>query len=334
MLADRLDLARITNMMHSISGKTLFSVLSLAVPFVLLKTGKWHRLLQHRLPATPWRLAFRSFLVGMTLSLFTPARLGELGRAICFPGKQHPVAALVLVDKLIDAIVLANLACMSFVLLLRKWGIPGIPLIVCIDALVWAGGHWLRQRPCRAKWQWLSESAAILLSLSRPVVLTNVGGSIVCFGLMVAQFHLLLSNFAHQPLSWHACTTLPAILLISSLPISLSGLGLREAVAVILLSRYHVSMESAVTVSALLWTVSSVLPALPGLLLLALPDRREVRIAKLDSARSENPRLANCQPDSCPASKQAPGVRTQGSVPVSTGTGSKGTMAQGSAKRS
>ena len=73
-------------------------VILLGVPFVLLKAFKWHKLLCVAVPGASYRLALRSFLLGMTVSLFTPGRLGELARVAYFPGNKTPVLILALVD--------------------------------------------------------------------------------------------------------------------------------------------------------------------------------------------------------------------------------------------
>ena len=82
---------------------------------------------------------------------------------------------------------------------------------------------------------------------------------------MSLQFYLLLSSL--QPVGWQIGLTLPIILVVSSLPISIMGLGLREGTAALLLSRYGVPMESAVAAAFSLFVINALLPGLVGLAL-------------------------------------------------------------------
>ena len=102
LLYHRLDFHRIANLRQVADWSVLLIAAFLTLPFVLLKTLKWHYLLKTNQPQTAYTLALRSFLIGMGVSLFTPARVGELARTACFPKRRLEVFTLVLIDKFID----------------------------------------------------------------------------------------------------------------------------------------------------------------------------------------------------------------------------------------
>ena len=82
---------------------------------------------------------------------------------------------------------------------------------------------------------------------------------------MSLQFYLLLSSL--ESVGWQVGLTLPIILVVSSLPISIMGLGLREGTAALLLNLYGVPMESAVAAAFSLFVINALLPGLVGLAL-------------------------------------------------------------------
>ena len=265
LLYHRLDLHQIANLRQQANWTLLVIAASLTLPFVLLKILKWHYLLKTDQPQTPYTLAVRSFLIGMGASLFTPARVGELARIACFPRQRSEVFTLVIADKFIDMSTLLGVFVLSLALLSPWLGVVGLFGLGCLWVLIYTGvsltkgAKWISQR------SWLAERLRLLRQLPRRLIVLNAGFACACFGLMSLQFYLLLSGL--QPVGWQVGLTLPIILVVSSLPISIMGLGLREGTAALLLSRYGVPMESAVAAAFSLFVINALLPGLVGLVL-------------------------------------------------------------------
>ena len=265
VLYHRLDFHRIANLRQVADWGVLLIAAALTLPFVLLKTLKWHQLLKTNQPQSTYTLALRSFLIGMGASLFTPARVGELARVACFPKRRLEVFTLVLVDKFIDMSALLGCFLLSLTLLSPWLGLVGIFGLGCLWILVYTGvsltksTKWISQRP------WLVERFRLLHQLPRRLIALNACFACICFGLMSLQFYLLISGL--QSVGWQVGLMLPIILSVSSLPISIMGLGLREGMAALLLSRYGVPMEAAVAAAFSLFVINSLLPGLVGLAL-------------------------------------------------------------------
>ena len=265
ILCYRLDLHQIADLGQQANWTFLVIASILTLPFVLLKTLKWHQLLKTDQPQTPYALALRSFLIGMGASLFTPARVGELARIACFPRQRSEVFALVIADKFIDMSTLLGVFVLSLALLSPWLGVVGLFGLGCLWVLIYTGvsltkgAKWMSQR------SWLAERLRLLRQLPRRLIVLNAGFACACFGLMFLQFYLLLSSL--QPVGWQVGLTLPIILVVSSLPISIMGLGLREGTAALLLSRYGVPMEAAVAAAFSLFVINALLPGLVGLAL-------------------------------------------------------------------
>ena len=266
LLCHRLDFHRITDFQHQANWTILLIASILTLPFVWIKVLKWHRLLKNNQPQVAYTLALRSFLIGMGAALLTPGRVGELARAVCFPRRRLEVFTLGVVDKFIDMSALLGVFLLSLVLLSPLMGLIGIFGLGCLWILVYTGisftknAKWILQRP------WLVERIRLLRQLPRRLIALNACFACICFGLMSLQFYLLLSSL--EPVGWQVGFTLPTILVITgSLPISIMGLGLREGMAALILSRYGVSMESAVAAAFSLFVVNALLPGLVGVVL-------------------------------------------------------------------
>ena len=260
-----IDLHHIANLRQVVDWGVLLIAAALTLPFVLLKTLKWHYLLKTSQPETAYMLALRSFLIGVGASLFTPARLGELARIACFPRRRLETFTLAIVDKFIDMSALLGVFLLSIALFSPWLGLVGIFGLGCLCLLTYTGFRIMKSAKWISRKSWLTERFHLLRQLPRRLIALNVGGACACFGLVSLQFYLLLSSL--QPVGWQVGLTLPIILVVSSLPISIMGLGLREGTAALLLSRYGVPMELAVAAAFSLFVINALLPGLVGLAL-------------------------------------------------------------------
>lgn len=273
VLFRQIDFHPIAQAARQIDPLVLVLVTLLSVPFVLLKAFKWHCLLRLAAPEASYRLALRSFLLGMTVSLITPGRLGELARAACFPGNRTVVLTLALMDKLVDVSVLLILCAISLWAYSTVLGIAGMAGVFVLAFGIWAGARWLKRRhPVHRALTTLSAAPGHLIAFN---ALLAVG----CYAIMALQFHLLLSGLHSIPL-WASSRVLPPILLGSAMPLFINGLGGREGLATVLLSSYAVPGEQAVLAAFLLFVVSGLLPGGVGIVALrhveiALPTRAE-----------------------------------------------------------
>ena len=287
LLYHRIDLHQIANLRQAADWGVLLIAAFLTLPFVLLKTSKWHHLLKIHQPQTTYRLALRSFLIGVGASLFTPARVGELARVACFPKRRLEVFTLVLVDKFIDMKALLGCFLLGVLLLSPSLGLVGLFGLGCLWVLAYTGLNCTKSAKWMSQKSWLAERFRLLRQLPRRLIACNACFACACLGLMSLQFYLLLSSL--ETVGWQVGLTLPIILVVSSLPISIMGLGLREGTAALLLSRYGVPMESAVAAAFSLFAINALLPGLIGLALspTLLKAHKEQKKVKKNGRREE-----------------------------------------------
>jgi uncharacterized membrane protein YbhN (UPF0104 family) len=105
-----------------------------------------------------------------------------------------------------------------------------------------------------------------LKEVKRKVLIKNFSLAVACFLILMLQFYFILLSFSR--ISFIAVIIgLPIILVASSFPISIAGLGLREMATMIILSDFGITKEKAAIAAFLLFIVNAFIPGLVGLLL-------------------------------------------------------------------
>jgi len=88
--------------------------------------------------------------------------------------------------------------------------------------------------------------------------------SLICFLLLMLQFWVILLDFSKVRFE-DVVVGLPVILVGSMLPMSVSGLGIREMVASLVLPRFGIDQAQAAIGSFLLFLINSLIPGTVGI---------------------------------------------------------------------
>jgi len=262
----RVSLADLRAAFRHLDLGSLFLAVFCVLALMVLRAHKWHCLMaavgKFRL-----RQSLRTLLGGCVLGLVTPGRIEELGRCI-FVRKQERtrVALLTLLDRALDFWALLTLVGASLFFLAPH------------PAAIFGVAMWLALLPV------MLEFPSLLAHLSQAVHrLHHLHGDFVevasglppsqmsryailglgAMWLELSSFYFLLRAFSPAGFAT-AVSTYPYIVLAGDLPVSISGVGVREGVAAILLSPYAVPRGAAVD-AVLLWFVFGILfPAVLG----------------------------------------------------------------------
>jgi uncharacterized membrane protein YbhN (UPF0104 family) len=286
-------------------GNLLLAVFCILV-LLALRAYKWHRLMA-AVGNFHLQQSLRTLLGGCALGLITPGRLGELGR--CIFARKHErtqVALLTLLDRCLDLWALLTLVGASlFFLLPRPAAISGVgvwlallPVLLGLPGLLTHLSQAVQSaRLYRGP---LAEAASALppAQMARYAML-----SLGAMWLELSSFFFLLRTFSRAGFTT-AVTTYPYIALAGDLPLSFSGVGVREGAAALLLVPYAVPSGAAVD-AALLWFLLGILfPAVLGVAWLVVerlknPMRNSsLQAAALPSpAPSSNPERENIPPE-------------------------------------
>lgn len=243
--------------------------LVLTVGFLLGRAWKWMILARSTVPALTFREATVSLLGGMGLGMITPGRAGEFSRVAFMPdGDRARLLGVFAVDRGIDLLTIALFGCVALPFL-------GYPLYFEVSASLCAAGIAALYLAPRAQgtleavarhlpWQRYSlRMLASLEGLDHRRVTGTLVASIVATLVGYAQFYVLLRPYADLPVA-AVVVTFSVMILSNLVPITIGGLGVREALSVLILRRYGVADAVAVNAAFLSYLTNTVLPGVIG----------------------------------------------------------------------
>jgi uncharacterized protein (TIRG00374 family) len=282
----KVNLGHVARAASSARPQYLLFALLLTVPFLYFKALRWYLMLEAAGVRATFGEATLSLIGGMGLALITPARLGELVRAAYLQDPQKlKIAGLVLVDKGFDVLVLAALSIAGAWLLLGAWVGLAFTVLTLLGLVgVYQPARVLRlllgkrtRLPMQAK---LERAAGSLESLSPAATSSFLALTFLSFVVVLIQFGIILLSWQ----SWRfdlVFLTFPLVVLTNVVPVTIGGLGVREATAAVLLGRYGVSQSHAVLAALLMFTINTALPGIIGAVVVPFTSRRPAPTASV-----------------------------------------------------
>jgi uncharacterized membrane protein YbhN (UPF0104 family) len=271
IIVKQIKWAPLLNARVPLSAGSLVLAGALTVPFILLKAARWHLLLRYGGLRASFGEALGSLVVGMSVALITPARLGELTRAayISDPRKVR-IGGLVMVDKLYDVIVLALLSVVGAWQLIGHWA--GLAFLIggAVAAYVAVLPRHVSPvlavvrliRPLRAR---VERTVASLEGLSSGTALACLGLTALSFAIVLAQFWIIMRAWIPTGFGFDAVANcFPLVVLTNAVPVTIAGFGLREGTAVYLLGHYGVPQAFAFAGAFLMFFLNTALPGFVG----------------------------------------------------------------------
>lgn len=258
---------------------TLLAAFALTIPFLYFKALRWMYILRYGGSEASFGEAAISLMGGMGFALITPARVGEVARvAYLDDPRKLRLASLVMVDKFFDVLVLVLLSSVG------AWQILGWPFGTFLLAAGIAGllftffPHLFRRRismierrvPLGGK---TAEVFAALESLSPAATALYIALTVAAFAVVILQFGIILHGSADVSVRV-ALLTFPLVILTNVLPLTIAGLGIREATAVLLLAHFQVPAAVAAIAAFAMFFLNTAVPGIVGALLVPLLYRR------------------------------------------------------------
>lgn len=283
LVVSQIDLGKVGTRLSS--GRwELFAaaVVSVFLSF-LIAAFRWQLFLRAAGIARTQSEVTRAYLLGAFTNNFLPSQFGgDVTRAwmASSPGLRVPAAATVVIDRATGLACLVLAAWLAFGFnpgpvpgsLVAPLGLASAGLVAAavvaaavVGGVGWSG--WLQGR--------FGGFARETIAATRACMHRSVAGRALILGLafqglILLEVWLLARSISlHTPFSVLA-VTVPTVLILSALPVSIGGFGVREASFVLLLDRAGVSSTDA-TVLSLLTATAAAVASLPGALGLLRP---------------------------------------------------------------
>lgn len=246
--------------------------LLLMPPFVLIKAWRWLRIMREMGLQLDYPTASGLYTVGLFYGATTPGQAGDLLKAVYVRDRGQPLAPAMLsvvLDRLFDLVVMAALATLGiFALgqLLPSRGLQtavvvlmGLGLVTLTVVLVARGPReWVltvalpriapRFQTTLDRWNTQLRTLTLRPALIVELGLLSLGSAFFTFVRLWLLF--LALNLSLVPL-YVVVGASALIAVLQVLPISIAGVGVRDAVLIAVLQPYGYTAEQALTLSAL-----------------------------------------------------------------------------------
>jgi uncharacterized protein (TIRG00374 family) len=270
------DLHQLGRTLVSIEPGWAVAALLANLPILALKTERWRRVLMALQISYPFRRAFVAFTGGLPASIVTPGHVGELARVMYLKADLDLSAGIglfsVVVDRLLDLMLLSFVGGTALAVWQLHWSLPVwvfpvlgpvviAPLLLAIPAVrKRVAGFFERKRAKdgdrrsdglgRLSDAWVKGTARVLGGSSERALFHAVVFTLLAFCLLAAQTFFLACGLG-LPLSfWEILLIIGLANLVSALPLSVAGVGTREAVLVLLFAGRGIAAEYALALGA------------------------------------------------------------------------------------
>ncbi len=243
----------------------VFLSMSLGLPFILMKSERWRVMLRLTGSRTSSIVAFRLFSIGHLAGVATPGQIGEFIKVLGV--RQHGgtlKSGIIssLGDRSIDFVVLLGLAGYYALILGDAPALESTYLLVGAMAIVAVVSGWLLLVIAEATTDTALRPASIVgivrnLKLRVPwrPVLVLASLTVAAYFLFGVRYYLLLEAMDFSAPTAAFISSMGVVALVALLPISVAGVGSRDAALVLIFDRFDIPSEGAVGFSFLVLTL-------------------------------------------------------------------------------
>jgi uncharacterized protein (TIRG00374 family) len=287
---------------RDVVGRTRFWPLLVAVllnvAIIFVKSWRWREIMKSQAIDYPYLSAVRSYSIASALAAWTPGRIGDFSKAISVSREREvsfgSAASSVIADRLLDALLLTLVAAAGGALLLGTvartvtWCLVALALVIGYVLTRWAGTTTARRtREALGRvglggaGHQVEDALTGLGQMARPsgrrTLFTAIPATLVATSFTFLQGYMVAWSL-HLDVSFIRLSAgLGAASIASLLPLSVSGIGLREATMAVFLGPAGIVLAEVLTFSMTFLIVVNGSVALMGALTHALWPRPAAR---------------------------------------------------------
>jgi len=241
------------------------AVMAYAVAFLLL-TLRWRIIVTHMGGSIPLGEAYQAFAGGVLYSDFTPARIGDLTRAILVQNRIgiHKGTVSVFVDRYIDIIVLTGLGIAAIAVYSSRFAsiLPVLALVVLLVVfagvtLLFLGNSWIFSLMQKIpffnipKFATQLQDALSELRDGKKVIAEGIILTVLAWVTHALRVILITMSLGYILPLPDIFMILPLISALSIIPVTIAGLGLVEGGLMAVIAGYGVPLSVAFSIAIL-----------------------------------------------------------------------------------
>lgn len=266
----RIDRKQMIDALMDISLTVFLSILVVSFINLAAQFGRWKYLVENHSNSFQTRDLIPSFFAGFAFRLMIPGGHAEITKIFLLPGKKNGKVFAFGIEKFFQTFIKVILILIALPLVF-----PEIKLYMWGAAALLIGSYFLL--PAILKGSFFKRLQEREVNYPR-IFLRTLFFSLAVFVCITLQYYILLNEIHTIGI---VSTALVVIFILSSglLPISVSGLGVRENLAVFFLAQYDIPGYTAVGISLLLFFLNAIIPALAGIYYIMI-RRKDLKDAK------------------------------------------------------
>ena len=269
-ILSRVDRTQMIKAISSIHFLVVISLLALAVVNLGVQFLRWKYLVESHSDHYNKKDLLPSFFAGFALRLMIPGGHAEITKVFLLPGKKRGKVVAFGIEKYFQTYIKLILVLITIPLVFPEYRM----VLWSAAAIVMASYFFL---PLIFQHSLMKKIQEKTVNHHRIFVYT-LFYSLAIFSLLIYQYYILLNDFHSIDI---LDTSISVIFIWGSglLPISVSGLGVRENLAVFFLAKYGIPAYAAVGASLFIFFINAIVPALIGLYFI-IKRRHDLRDAR------------------------------------------------------
>lgn len=251
----KINLVEIVNAVKGFSIISLIVIVLLALLNLSVQFYRWRYLITHHSSEYEPTDLLPSFFAGFAFRMMIPGGHAEITKIFLLPGKKSGKVLAFGMEKYFETYIKFVLVLMALPVIFDKYR-----HYLWVGAILGLAAYFFLPRLLQSSFlkQYQEKEINYHTIFSRTLVF-----SLMIFLIMVVQYYTLINS--SEDLSFFSTVVSASLVWGSGLiPISVSGLGVRENVAVFILGRFGISAATAVAASLLIFTINVLVPAMIG----------------------------------------------------------------------
>jgi len=273
ILVIKVDFIEVIRITASLNLFSIVSALALVPVLYAIRAIRWNIFLRSVDVVIPLSQSYKVLLIGNFYGLVTPGKIGELGRAYHMNEKKVVTLPTIIMEKIADICTLICLSVLTVILFFQNNSYMLIGTILCAVVIIF-GLFILTNKKIilyitsflktdQDNSRQFTENLQGLLR-NYPVIGNAFLMTIVYYLVAYVLGYLIILAAGFDPI---VLITLPIIVLMGNIPLTISGLGLRESIGSLSFVYLGDTAANGFVFSFLIFFMITVIPGIVGYLL-------------------------------------------------------------------
>ena len=270
----KVNLKEVVNLFLTIPFSVLAILFLLTFIIFLIKAIKWGILLRSININIKLIEIFKVVLIGIFYGMITPAKIGDFLKCYHIDYSKSDVIPTILWDRIIDIAVLILLSILSVFLFFRDWTIIHVVLLLTVTFVsiillitnqkTIAFFTNILKIPEGTRKKFIDNMIEIR---GNKKAILMVFAWTLCFYIILMIISICILRSFDPRMELSIVFFVPVIILVANIPVTISGLGLREYAAILCFTTVNQPAAIGFAFSLTLFTITSLFPGIIGYIL-------------------------------------------------------------------